>query len=51
MLQAGKSRVRLPIRLLDFSSDVILPSALASTQPLKKMSTKNLPEGQRAAGV
>jgi hypothetical protein len=28
MLQAGRSRVRFPMRSLDFSVDVILPAAL-----------------------
>jgi hypothetical protein len=41
MLQAGRSRVRFPMRSLDFSIDLILP-ALALTQPLTEMSTGNL---------
>jgi hypothetical protein len=28
MLQAGRSRVRFPMRSLDFSTDLILPAAL-----------------------
>jgi hypothetical protein len=28
MLQAGRSRVRVPMRLLDFSIDLILPAAI-----------------------
>jgi hypothetical protein len=28
MLQAGRPRVRFPMRSLDFSSDIILPAAL-----------------------
>jgi hypothetical protein len=28
MVQAGRSRVRFPMRLLDFSIDLILPAAL-----------------------
>jgi hypothetical protein len=45
MLQAGRSRVRFPMRSLDFSIDLILP-ALGSTQPLTEMSTRNLPGGK-----
>jgi hypothetical protein len=48
MLQAGRSRVRFPMRTLDFSVDLILPAALrplGSTQPLTEMSTRNLPGG------
>jgi hypothetical protein len=44
MLQARRSRVRFPMRSLDFSIDLILPG---STQPLTKISTKNLPGGKR----
>jgi hypothetical protein len=46
MLQAGRSRVRFPMRSLDF---FIWPNpssrtmALGSTQPLTEMSTRNLP--------
>jgi hypothetical protein len=36
MLQAGRSRVRFPMRSL----------ALGSTQPLTEMSTRNLPGGK-----
>jgi hypothetical protein len=39
MLQAGRSRVRYPMRSLDFSVDLILPAAL-------EMSTRNLPGGK-----
>jgi hypothetical protein len=42
MLQAGRSRVRFPMRLLDFSIGIM---ALVSTQPLTEMSTRNLPGG------
>jgi hypothetical protein len=45
MLQAGSSRVRFPMKSLDFSIDLILP-ALWSTQPLTKMSTRSLPGGK-----
>jgi hypothetical protein len=45
MLQAGRSRFQIPVRLLDFSIELILP-ALGSTQPLTEMSTRNLPEGK-----
>jgi hypothetical protein len=44
MLQAESSRVRFPIRTLDFSIELILP-ALWSTQPLTEISTRNLPGG------
>jgi hypothetical protein len=49
MLQAGRSRVRVPMRSLNFSIDLILPAALMalrSTQPLTEMSTRNLPGGE-----
>jgi hypothetical protein len=48
MLQAGRSRVRFPMRSLDvfnlanFSS---LTLALGSTQPLTELSTRNIPGG------
>jgi hypothetical protein len=49
MLQAGRSRVRVPLRWI-FSIELILPSALrmalGSTQPLTEMSTRNLPGGK-----
>jgi hypothetical protein len=45
MLQAERSRVRFPIRPLDFSIDAILPASygpgVESTQPLTEMRTKN----------
>jgi hypothetical protein len=55
MLQAGRSRVRLPMRALHFFN---LPNpsshtmALGTTQPLREMSTRNLPEcrGRPVAG-
>jgi hypothetical protein len=50
MLQAGKSRVRFPMRSVDFSIDRPNPSsrtmALGSTQRLTEMSTRNLPGGK-----
>jgi hypothetical protein len=48
LLQAGRSPVRIPIRLIFFS----LPNpssrtmALGSTRPLTEMSTRNLPGGK-----
>jgi hypothetical protein len=48
MLQAGWSRIRFPVRSLDFSIGLILPAALmalGSTQPLTEMSIRNLPGG------
>jgi hypothetical protein len=42
MLQAGRSRVRVPRRWIFFQFDLILPAAL-STQSLTEMSTRNLP--------
>jgi hypothetical protein len=52
MLQAGRSRDRVPMRWIFFS----LPNpssrtmALGSTQPLTEMSTKNLPGGGGGKG-
>jgi hypothetical protein len=49
MLEAGRSRVRIPMRSLTFLN---LPNpsnrtvALGSTQPLREMSTRNLPGGK-----
>jgi hypothetical protein len=48
-LQAGRSRVRVPMRPLYFFSwpnPTSRTIALGSTQPLKEMSTRNLPEGK-----
>jgi hypothetical protein len=46
MLQAGRSRVRLPMRPLDFSIDLIFPAALShdSTQSLTEISIR-IPSG------
>jgi hypothetical protein len=50
MLQAGRQRVRVPMRLLDFFN-VSNPSsrnmALGSTRPLTEMSPRDLPGGKR----
>jgi hypothetical protein len=48
MLQAGRSRVRLSMRSLDFSIDLTFQQHydLGSTQPLTEMSTRNLPGGK-----
>jgi hypothetical protein len=47
MLQAGRSRVRVQMRWIFFFFNLPNPSsrttALASTQPLTEMSTRNLP--------
>jgi hypothetical protein len=49
MLQAGRSRVRFPMRSLDFSIDILNPSSrtvtLGSTQPLTN-EYQNLPGGK-----
>jgi hypothetical protein len=48
MLQTGRSRISLPIKSLDLSTDLIFPASvvLGSTQPLTEMSTRNLPWGK-----
>jgi hypothetical protein len=52
MLPPGRSRVRIPMRLISFS----LPNlssrtmALRSTQPLIEMSSRNLPGGKERPG-
>jgi hypothetical protein len=49
MLQAERSRVRCPMRSLDFFNLLNSSSralALRSTQPLTEMSTRNLPGGE-----
>jgi hypothetical protein len=49
MLQAARSRVRFPMRSLDFFFNLSNPSnrtmVLGSTQPLTEMSTRNFPGG------
>jgi hypothetical protein len=48
MLQAGMSRVRVPIRSLDFfnlPNPISRTMALRSTQSLTEMSNRNLPGG------
>jgi len=52
-LQAGRSRVRLPMVSLEIFIDIILPAALValgSTQPLTEMSTRYF-LGVKAAGA
>jgi hypothetical protein len=50
MLQAGRSRDRVPIRWIFFFFNLPNPSsrtmALGSTQPLTEMSARNLPGGK-----
>jgi hypothetical protein len=50
MLQAGRSRVSIPMRSLNFFNLPDLSSrtmALGSTQPQTEMSTRNFPGGKR----
>jgi hypothetical protein len=50
ILQAGRSRFRFPMRLLDFFNLPNLSSrimAQGSTQPLTEMSTRKIPGGKR----
>jgi hypothetical protein len=49
MLQDDRSLVGFPMRSLDFLFDLIFPAALVtlgSTQPITKMSARNLPGGK-----
>jgi len=50
-LQAGRSRVRFAMVLLEFFIDIILSAALCLTQPLREMSTRNISLGVKAAGA
>jgi hypothetical protein len=49
MLQAGRSPVRIPdeVNFLNLRNPSSRTMALGSTQPLTKMSTKNLPGGKK----
>jgi hypothetical protein len=52
--KAGNLQIRFPMRSLDFSFYLILPTAvmaLGSTQPLTEISTRNLRGGKRAVGA
>jgi hypothetical protein len=42
-----KDVVSIPNEVIGFSIDLILPAALGWTQPLREMSTMNLPKGGR----
>jgi len=42
-----KSRVRFPMVSMEFFIDIILPTALWSTQPLTEMSTRSISWGWR----
>jgi hypothetical protein len=49
MLQAGRPRIQVPMRSLDFfdlSNPFSSTMALGSAQPLTEMSTSNLPGGK-----
>jgi hypothetical protein len=52
-LEAERSRDRFPVRPLDFSVDAVLPAALWpwALQPLKDMSTRNLPLAKGASSA
>jgi hypothetical protein len=53
-LQAGRSRVRFPIMLLEYFTDIILAGrtmALGSTQPLTEMSARGIFWRVKAVGV
>jgi hypothetical protein len=49
MLQAGRSPVRIPdkVDIFNLPNPSSRTMALGSTQPLTKMSTRNLPGGKR----
>jgi hypothetical protein len=46
MLQAGRSRVRFPMRSLDWPNPCSRTTSLRSIQPVTEMSTRNLPGGK-----
>jgi hypothetical protein len=54
MLQAGRSRVRVPMRCIFFFFDLpnfsIRTMPLVSTQPLTEMSTRKIPGGKGRPG-
>jgi hypothetical protein len=55
MLQAGRSRLRIPMKSLDLFFNLTdlsrLITVLELTQPLTEMNTRNLPGEQSAAGA
>jgi hypothetical protein len=53
MLQAGRLRVRVPLKFIFFNlhNPSSLTMALGSAQPLREMSTRNLSGGLKAAGT
>jgi hypothetical protein len=53
MLQAGRSRVRVPMRWIFSNLPIPFSSTitLGSTQPLTEMSTRNLPGGKGVNAV
>jgi hypothetical protein len=51
MLQAGWVRIRMRWIFFDLPNPSSCTMALGSTQPLREMSTTNLPGGQKAASM